>query len=140
MGILGKIIGCKSLKNSQRNFYDKVSFSKVIRQFSDSNLAIKRIYYRFFLENLPKTSCLKKIKKYFFWETSLKWTSVLIKLQPCSTQPWILSKKLSSCKTFTGKHPWWRLSFTEVAGLEFIQAISLKRTPSQSLFYMGSAQ
>ena len=38
-----------------------VSFSKVISfQFSDCNIAIKRIHHRFFLGNVPKTSCLKK--------------------------------------------------------------------------------
>ena len=31
---------------------------------------------------------------------------------------------------FTGKHPWWSFVFTEIPGLEFIPAISLKRTPS----------
>ena len=53
--ILRKIIDCKSLENSQRNFYDGVSFSKVIGlQFSDYNFAIKRIHHRFFLENVRK--------------------------------------------------------------------------------------
>ena len=58
-----KIIDGKSLENSQGNFYGGVSFSKVISlQFSDCNFAIKRIHHRFFLENVPKTSCffLKK--------------------------------------------------------------------------------
>ena len=51
---------------------DGVSFSKVISlQFSDCNFAIKRIHFRFFLENVPKTSCLKKIKKVFFWDKGL---------------------------------------------------------------------
>ena len=67
MEILRKIIDCKSLENSQGNFYGGVSFSRVISlQFSDCNFAIKRIHHRFFLENVPKTSCLKKIKKVFF--------------------------------------------------------------------------
>ena len=62
MEILRKIIDCKSLENSQG-----VSFIRVISlQFSDCNFAIKRIHHRFFLENVPKTSCLKKIKKVFF--------------------------------------------------------------------------
>ena len=65
MEILRKIIDCKSLENSQGNFYGGVSFSKVISlQFSDCNFAMKRIHQRFFLENKPKTSCLKK-KKFF---------------------------------------------------------------------------
>ena len=62
MEILRKIIDCKSLENSQG-----VSFIRVISlQFSDCNFAIKRIHRRFFLGNVPKTSCLKKIKIVFF--------------------------------------------------------------------------
>ena len=62
MEILKKKIDCKSLKNSQGNFYGAVSFSKVISlQFSDCNFAIKRIHHRFFLENVPKSSCFKKL-------------------------------------------------------------------------------
>ena len=57
-----KITDRKSLENSQGNFYGGVSFSKVISlQFSDCNFAIKRIHHRFFLENVPKSSCLKKL-------------------------------------------------------------------------------
>ena len=67
MEILRKIIDCKSLENSQGNFYGGVSFSRVTSlQFSDCNFAIKRIHHRLFLGNTPKTSCLKKIKKVFF--------------------------------------------------------------------------
>ena len=42
----------------------------------------------------------------FFEKKSLQWTTVLIKLQPCSTQPSILSKKLSSCKLSGGSFHW----------------------------------
>ena len=67
MEILRKIIDWKILENSQGNFYGLVSFSKDLSlQFSDCNFTIKRIHYRFFLGNIPKTSCLKKIKKVFF--------------------------------------------------------------------------
>ena len=67
MEILRKIIDWKILENSQGNFYRLVSFSKDLSlQFSDCNFAIKRIHYRFFLGNIPKISCLKKIKKVFF--------------------------------------------------------------------------
>ena len=67
MEILRKIIDCKSLENSHGNFYGGVSFSKVVNlQFSDCNFAIKNIHHRFFSGNVPKTSCLKKIKKVFF--------------------------------------------------------------------------
>ena len=46
MEILRKIIDCKSLKNSQGNFYGGVSFSKVISlQFSDCNVAIKNVLF-----------------------------------------------------------------------------------------------
>ena len=63
MEILRKIIDCKSLENSQGNFYGGV-FSL---QFSDCNFfTIKNIHHRFFSGNVPKTSCLKKIKKVFF--------------------------------------------------------------------------
>ena len=66
-GNIKKKIDCKSLKNSQGNFYGGVSFSKVISlQFSDCNFAIKKIHHRFFSGNAPKTSCLKTIKKVFF--------------------------------------------------------------------------
>ena len=34
-------------------------------------------------------------------------------------------------------HLWWRHFFTEVADLDFIPAILLKRTPSQSFFCMS---
>ena len=67
MEILQKIIDCKSLGNSQGNFHDEVSFSKVINlPFSDCNFATRRIHHRFFQENVPKTSCLKKYRKVFF--------------------------------------------------------------------------
>ena len=61
MEILRKIIDCKSLENPQENFYGGVSSSKVISlQFSDCNLAIKRINHRFFVGNVPKSN-FKKI-------------------------------------------------------------------------------
>ena len=61
-----KMIDRKSLENSQGNFYGGVSFSKVVSlQLSDCNLAIKRIDHRFFSGNVPKISCLKKIKPFF---------------------------------------------------------------------------
>ena len=55
MEILRKIIDCKSLENSQGNFYGGVSFSRVVSlQFSDCNFAIKRIHHIFFLGNVLK--------------------------------------------------------------------------------------
>ena len=63
----GDITDCKSLENSQGNFHDGVSLIKVIsRQFSDCNFAIMKIHDRFFLENVTKTSCLKRNKESLF--------------------------------------------------------------------------
>ena len=56
-----KIIDGKSLEISQENVYDGVSFNKVTNlQCSDCNFAIKIIHYRYFFENVPNTSFLKK--------------------------------------------------------------------------------
>ena len=56
-----KIIECKSLEISQKNVYNGVYFNKVTNlQCSDCNFAIKITHYRYFFENVPKTSCLKK--------------------------------------------------------------------------------
>ena len=64
MQILRKIIDFESFEISQENFYDGVSFSKVANlPGSDCNCAIKRTQHRFFLDYVPKTSCLKKIKR-----------------------------------------------------------------------------
>ena len=72
MEILRKIIDYTSLENSQGNFYDGVSFSKVINlQISGCNFAIKRILHRFSLENVTKISCLKKKKKSFLRKKSI---------------------------------------------------------------------
>ena len=61
MKVLRKIIDGKSLKISQENVYEEVSFSKVTNlQCSDCNFAIKIAHHRYFLEYVPKTSCLKK--------------------------------------------------------------------------------
>ena len=61
MKMLRKIIYGKSLEISQENAYEGVSFSKVTNlQCSDCNFAIKIAHYRYFLEYVPKTSCLKK--------------------------------------------------------------------------------
>ena len=43
------------------NFYNRVSFRRVTSlQFSGCNFTIKRTHHKFFLEYIPKTSCLKK--------------------------------------------------------------------------------
>ena len=141
METLLKKIDCKSLENYQGNFHDEVSFSKVMSlQFSDSNFAINRIHHRFFLENLPKTSCLKKIKKAFFWEkglqrfnkaaalyyTTLNFIKKADLMQDLSVEA--LKVLIYSQVNILGGG-----FFPEVAGLEFIPAISLNRTPSQVL-------
>ena len=64
----------------------------------------------------------------------------LLKVAALSTQPSILSKKSGahvrpSCRSgesyniFTGKRPWWSPVLAKVPSLEFIAAISVKRTP-----------
>ena len=59
--MLLKIIDGKSWEISQENVYDGVSFSKVTNlQCSNCNLAIKITHHRYFFENVPNTSCLKK--------------------------------------------------------------------------------
>ena len=61
MKILRKITDGKSLKISQENVYEEVPSSKVINlQCSNCNFAIKKAHHRYFLEYVPKTSCVKK--------------------------------------------------------------------------------
>ena len=58
--MLQKIIDSKSLEISQENVYEGVSFSKVTNLHgSDCNFAIEIAHHRYFLEYVPKTSCLK---------------------------------------------------------------------------------
>ena len=90
---------CKSLENSQENFFDGVSFSKVISlQFSDCNFAIKRINLRLFLEKVLKTSYFLKNKESLF----LRKKSIVGQRldNPAAMQRTALNfiKKLSSCK------------------------------------------
>ena len=138
MEILRKIIDCKSLENSQG-----VSFIRVISlQFSDCNFAIKRIHRRFFLRNIPKTSCLKNKESLFFEkivdQRLTTWLSQVVHNPEFYQKSWahakLFCRSSESSNIFTGKHPWWRLFFTEVADLEFIPVMSLKRTLSQSFF------
>ena len=61
MKVIRKTIDGKSLEISQENVYEGVYFSKVTNlQCSDSSFAIKITHHRYFLEYVPKTSCLKK--------------------------------------------------------------------------------
>ena len=133
MKILREKIDCKSLEIYEVNFYDGVSFSKVTsQQCSDRNFTINKTHQRLLLEYVPKLAVLKRIKRevIFFWGK---------KCSPVAQSPQIYQKRAAhvrpSCRSagisnlFTGT--WWRLFFTKVAGLEFIPAISLKRTPPQ---------
>ena len=61
MKVLRKLIDGKSLEIFQENIYEGVSFSKVTNlQRSDCNFVFKIDHHRYFLENVPKTSCRKK--------------------------------------------------------------------------------
>ena len=61
MEMLRKVIDCGSLNISQEHFYGGVSFSKVTSlQCLGCNFAMNRTHYRFFLEYVTNTSCLKK--------------------------------------------------------------------------------
>ena len=61
MKMLRKKIDCKNLEIFQENIFDRVCFSKVITlQHSDCNFTTNRLNRIFFLEYVPKTSCLKK--------------------------------------------------------------------------------
>ena len=61
MKILRKTIDGKSLKTSQENVYEGVTFSKVTNlQCSDCKVAIKIAHHIYFLEYVPKTNSLKK--------------------------------------------------------------------------------
>ena len=61
MKMLRKITDDKSLEISQENVYEEISFRKVTNlQCSDCNFVIKITHHRYFLEYVPKTSCLKK--------------------------------------------------------------------------------
>ena len=72
MEILKKTIDCKSLENSQGNFFGGVSFSKAISlQFSDCNFAIRRIRHRFFLGNVPKAVFQKNKESLFLRKKSI---------------------------------------------------------------------
>ena len=59
--MLRKIIDGKSLEISQENVYDGFSFSRVRNvRCSDCNFAMKITHHRYFFENVPNTSRLKK--------------------------------------------------------------------------------
>ena len=82
--MLRKIIDGKSVKISQENVYEGVSFTKVTSlQCSDCNFAIKIAHHSTFWNKYRKLAVLKN--------NILRKKSVvdqlLNKFQPCSTQP-----------------------------------------------------
>ena len=81
----------------------------------------------FSLENVTKLAVLKKQKEKnsFIFEKKSMVARRLLNMQTCSTQASVLS--------ITGKPTWWGFSFPKVAGLEFIPACLLKRTPTWPL-------
>ena len=86
--MLRKIIADKSQEISQEKFYDEVSFSKVTNlKCSDCNFATEITHHWYFWNMYLKLDVLKnKILR----KKSMA-DALLIKLQPCSTQPSILS-------------------------------------------------
>ena len=129
--MLRKISDCESLEISQENASDGVYFSKVTySQYTDYNSAIKRLLHRFSLEYITKTSCL--LRENFMMDQRF------IKFWSCSIQLAILSKNRAqsaeSFDIFEGKPPWWRLLFSKVASLEFMQVILFKKDSTAEVF------
>ena len=128
--MLRKVIDCESLEISQENASDGVYFSKVTYS------AMKRLLHRFSSENITKTSCLLR-------ENSMM-DQRFIKFRSCSIHLAILSKNRAhvrlfcrsaeSFDTFEGKPPWWRLLFSKVASLEFMQVILFKKDSTAEVF------
>ena len=144
--MLRKIIDCKSLEISQENFYGGVFSGNVTSLLcSDCNFAIKRSHHRFVLEYVPKPSSLKK-------NILQKKSIVDLRHSKVATPQYTTLNLIKKAELmydlpeeavkdiFIGKPLWLRLFFTKVAGLEFIPAISIKQTPSQSFSYMSSAR
>ena len=64
MKMLRKIIDCESFENSQENGSYGVCFSKVANLLCTVCIStINKLHKRFFLENVPKTSCF--IREHF---------------------------------------------------------------------------
>ena len=117
----------------------------------DCNFATKRIHHRFFLENVPKSSCLKKNKNSFLrtksignqrlnkaaalQSTTLNFIKKAEFMQDFPVEPYLKVLIYSQVNILGGD-----FFFTEAAGLEFIPTISLKMTPSQRFSDMGPAR
>ena len=91
------------------------------------------------------------VLKNSIFRKSLWWTSFLITLQPCSTQPSVLYQKNGahvrpSCRNakssniFTGKCLWWRRFFAKDTSLDFIPLICLKGDSNKEVFPYGFFQ
>lgn len=112
---------------------DEVCFSKVtIQAYGVQTATLLSIDFTLgsFWNTYWALAALKRI----YWERSLWWTSVLINLRPSSTQTPILSKNrvhvidvsVEATKILMysqEKHPWWRVLFSQVAGLDLMPAI-----------------
>ena len=137
--MLRKITDCKSLKISQKNYMME------FLQCSDCNFAIKGTHHRLFLEYVLKTSCFKKnilrkkstVDQRLNKAADLQYT-ILNFFQKSGAHVRPSCRCTEGSNIFIGKHLGSRPFFTK--NLEFISAISLKRTPTQSVSYMGSAQ
>ena len=114
-------------------------------QCSDCNFAIKRTHHRLFLEYVLKTSCFKNnilrkkstVDQRLNKAADLQYT-ILNFFQKSGAHVRPACRSTEDSNIFIGKPLWSRPFFTK--NLEFISAISLKKTPTQSVSYMGSAQ
>ena len=139
-----------NLHQNQENFYDGASFIKFTSlHCSDCNFTIKRTHHRFFLEYVPKTVCLRKNKKCLFSRKEPMVNQHLIKVavRQYATLSFIKRAELKedlpveALKVLIYSQlnvPGGGLSFAEILGLEFIPAISLKRTSLQRFSYKES--
>ena len=122
MKMLRKITDDNSLEISQENVYEGISFRKVTNlQCSNCNFAMKIAHHRYFLEYVPKTSCLKKHfeKKNIFRKkttvdqllnkvATLQYTALsLMKKNGAHVRP--ACRSAESSNIFTSKCLWWRL-------------------------------
>ena len=84
-----KIIGCEHFKNSQENVSNGVYFSTVTSlPRTDCKSTINRLHKKFFMENVPKTNCLKR--------TFVKaCKNLLIKCSPAGHSPQFYQKQSS---------------------------------------------
>ena len=128
--MLRKKFDCGSLKIFQKNFYNRVSFSRVTSlQFSDCSFNIQRTHRRFFLEYIPKTICLKKniliknsmVDQHLDKVADRQYNTLnFIKKSGAHVRPSCRGGKSSNI--FTGKPPWWSPFFAKVAGISYMDS------------------